>query len=65
MTQGQKDKNKKQPNLQLICCPIGRPKTEVGVGSPKVNFATLWLSCTFLTSLNSLKFSGSKTPLSK
>jgi len=43
-----------------MCCPIGRPKTDVGVGSEKVNFATLWLSCAFLTSLNSLNWSGFK-----
>ena len=43
---------------------MGRPKTEVGVGSSNVNFATLWLSCWRLTSLNSLKFSGSRQPKS-
>ena len=43
---------------------MGRPKTEVGVGSSNVNFATLWLSCWCLTSLNSLKFSGSRQPIS-
>ena len=49
-------------DLQLICCPMGRPKTEVELGSVNVNFATLWLSCARLISLNSLKFSGSKQP---
>lgn len=53
-----------KPNLQLICCPIGRPKTEVGVGSSNLNLATLWLNCVRLTSLNCLKFSGSKQPVS-
>lgn len=43
-----------------MCWPMGRPKTEVGVGSANVNLATLWLIWFFLTSLNSLKFSGSK-----
>lgn len=45
-----------------MCCPIGRPNTEVGVGSSNLNFATLWLSCVRFTSLNSLKFSGSMLP---
>lgn len=65
MTRKMHTKNKiRQQNLQLMCCPIGRPKTEVGVGSPKVNFATFWFSCARLTSLNSLKFYGSKQPIS-
>jgi len=53
-----------KPNLQLICCPIGRPKTEVGVRSSNLNLATLWLNCVRFTSLNCLKFSGSKQPVS-
>lgn len=52
-----------ETNLQLICCPIGSPNTEVGVGRANVNLATLWLSWILLTSLNSLKFSGSKHPV--
>lgn len=51
-----------QQNLQLRCCPIGRPKTDVGVGSSNLNFAELWLSCVRFTSLNSLKCSGFKQP---
>ncbi|MFS8001659.1 hypothetical protein Hanom_Chr13g01192921 [Helianthus anomalus] len=47
---------------QLICCPIGSPNTEVGLGRANLNFATLWLSCVRFTSLNSLKFSGSMHP---
>jgi hypothetical protein len=50
-------------NLQLICCPIGSPKTEFGVGRANLNLATLWLSSVLLTSLYSLKFSGSKQPI--
>jgi hypothetical protein len=50
-------------NLQLICCPIGSPKTEFGVGRANLNLATLWISSVLLTSLYSLKFSGSKQPI--
>lgn len=66
MTTWKKKKKKPftKPNLQLICCPIGRPKTEVGVGSSNLNLATLWLNCVRFTSLNCLKFSGSKQPVS-
>lgn len=46
-----------------MCCPIGRPKTEVDVRSSNLNFATLWLNCVRLTSLKSLKFWGSKQPV--
>lgn len=54
----------KQPTyLQLICCPIGSPNTEVGVGRANINLATLWLSWVRFISLNSLKFSGSKQPI--
>lgn len=48
-----------------MCCPMGRPNTEVGVGSANLNLATLWLSCVFFTSLKSLKFSGSMLPTEK
>lgn len=54
------EKASHEANLQLICCPIGSPKTDVGVGRANLNLATLWLSSVRLTSLNSLKFSGSK-----
>ena len=50
----------RETDLQLICCPIGRPRTAVGAGSSNLNFATLWLNCVRFTSLNSLKFSGSR-----
>lgn len=49
-----------EANLQLICCPIGSPKTDVGVGRANLNLATLWLSWVRFTSLNSLNSSGSK-----
>ncbi|KAJ0590959.1 hypothetical protein HanIR_Chr04g0203191 [Helianthus annuus] len=45
-----------------MCCPMGRPNTEEGVGSENLNLATLWLSCVFFTSLKSRKFSGSMLP---
>lgn len=48
-----------------MCCPMGKPSTEVGVGSSNLNFATLWLSCVFFTSLNCLKLSGSKHTVKK
>ena len=49
-------------NLQIICCPTGRPNTEVGLGRANLNFAVLWLSWVFLTSLKSVNFSGFKEP---
>ena len=58
-----KKKANHKPNLQLICCPIGSPNTEFGLGRANLNLATLWLSSVLLTSLNSLKFSGSKHPI--
>lgn len=52
-----------EPDLQRMCCPIGRPNTEVGVGRANLNLATLWLSCVRLTSSKSLNFSGSRQPI--
>jgi hypothetical protein len=69
-----KEKDKNHHNTQMATTPSitmrsikTRNKTiaayirhEYNYGSANVNFATLWLSCAFLTSLNSLKLSGSK-----
>lgn len=30
-----------EPDLQRLCCPIGRPNTEVGVERANLNLATL------------------------
>lgn len=49
-------------DLHCMCLPTGRPNTEEGVGSANLNLAVLWLSRVFLTTLNSLNFSGSKHP---
>lgn len=49
-------------NLTSMFFPTGSPNIELGVGRANLNLAELGLIMVFFTSLNSLKFLGSKLP---